>query len=73
MLPSRFASRTGDSLLSIGDSIRSGHRNLIGEKTMRVVIMLLAGLLALSACNTFEGVGRDVQDAGEAIEDEAQE
>ena len=40
---------------------------------MRVVIMLLAGLLALSACNTFEGFGRDVQNAGESIEDEAQE
>jgi predicted small secreted protein len=40
---------------------------------MRVVIMLLAGLLALSACNTFEGLGQDVQDAGEAIEDEAQD
>ena len=40
---------------------------------MRVVIMLLAGLLALSACETFEGFGRDMQDAGEAIEDEAEE
>jgi predicted small secreted protein len=40
---------------------------------MRLVITLLVGMLALTACNTFEGMGRDVQDAGEAIEDEAQE
>ena len=40
---------------------------------MRVVILMLAGLLALSACNTFEGFGRDVQDAGQAIEEEAEE
>ena len=40
---------------------------------MRLVITLLAGMLALSACNTFEGMGQDMQDAGEAIEDEAQE
>jgi predicted small secreted protein len=43
------------------------------ERTMRLVITLLVGMLALSACNTFEGFGRDMQDAGEAIEEEAEE
>ena len=30
-----------------------------------------AGALLLSACNTVEGVGRDVERAGDAIQDEA--
>jgi predicted small secreted protein len=60
-------------LLSTGDGIRSGRRSSHWERNMRLVITLLVGMLALTACNTFEGMGRDVQDAGEAIEDEAQE
>ena len=37
-----------------------------------VSILLLASfVLALSACNTIEGVGKDVQKAGEAVEDAA--
>jgi predicted small secreted protein len=38
-----------------------------------VLIPLLsaAGLTMLSACNTVEGVGRDVERAGNAIQDEA--
>jgi predicted small secreted protein len=35
---------------------------------MRLVTMLLAAMLALSACNTVQGLGRDVQGAGQAIE-----
>lgn len=34
-------------------------------------LTMLAGMLALSACNTVEGAGRDVQSAGEAVEDAA--
>ena len=30
-----------------------------------------AGLTLLSACNTGEGVGRDIERAGDAIQDEA--
>lgn len=40
---------------------------------MRFVIMLLAATLALSACNTVQGVGRDVQGAGNAIENSAEQ
>jgi predicted small secreted protein len=40
---------------------------------MRVVTTLLAALLVLSACNTMGGMGQDMQDAGEAIEEEAEE
>lgn len=34
---------------------------------MRVVTILIA-VLALAACNTVQGVGRDVQGAGKVIE-----
>ncbi|MES3014304.1 MAG: entericidin A/B family lipoprotein [Pseudomonadota bacterium] len=34
----------------------------------RVLLIVVAGLWVLSACNTFEGLGKDVQKAGETIE-----
>ena len=33
-----------------------------------VAAMLLSSALVLSACNTVEGAGRDVQSAGKAVE-----
>lgn len=36
-------------------------------------LLLILSAIALTACETVEGVGRDVQKAGEAIEEEAQE
>lgn len=43
--------------------------------TRRLMSMLFAvlgvGCLALASCNTVEGAGKDVQAAGEAIEDAA--
>lgn len=40
---------------------------------MRTLATVLAGLLALTlaACNTIEGAGKDIKQAGEAIEDAA--
>lgn len=38
---------------------------------MRIFTIMLAGLLALGACNTVEGIGEDVQGAGEVIEEGA--
>jgi len=38
---------------------------------MRVILLLLLGTLALGACNTVEGVGRDLRDAGDAVEEGA--
>lgn len=35
---------------------------------MRVVTMLLAASLMLAACNTVQGVGRDVQGAGRVLD-----
>jgi predicted small secreted protein len=40
---------------------------------MRLVITLLVGMLALGACNTMGGFGKDMHDAGEAIEEKAEE
>jgi len=44
-------------------------------KTKRTLWSLLSALLLTSAflagCNTVEGVGRDIEDLGDAIEDEA--
>ncbi|ALR20485.1 MULTISPECIES: entericidin A/B family lipoprotein [Sphingobium] len=36
-----------------------------------LVALLLTGSLMVAACNTVEGAGRDVQSAGEAVEDSA--
>ena len=36
-----------------------------------VTAALLAGSLALAGCNTVEGIGEDVQSAGETVEDAA--
>jgi predicted small secreted protein len=40
----------------------------IGEITMRMLLLGLLASLGLTACETIQGVGRDVQDAGQAIE-----
>lgn len=36
---------------------------------MRILGILLMTCLFLSSCETIKGVGRDVEDAGEAIDD----
>ena len=36
------------------------------------VIMILAAIFYLSACNTMAGVGKDIQKSGEALERSAQ-
>ena len=42
-------------------------------KYVGILLPLLsaAGLTLLSGCNTIEGVGRDIERAGDAIQDEA--
>jgi len=54
----------------------SGSRQTNAEDGMRgVVAALLALTLAagVSACNTAEGFGKDLQSAGSALEEEAEE
>ena len=43
------------------------------EAYMRKLILPLIAVLTLAACNTMEGMGRDVSAAGDAVTDEAQE
>ena len=38
-----------------------------------VIVMLMAGVLALTACNTMEGLGKDVSKLGNKIEKKAVE
>jgi predicted small secreted protein len=38
---------------------------------MKKLFVIIATLSLLSACNTFEGMGKDIQKAGEKIEDAA--
>jgi predicted small secreted protein len=42
------------------------------KKLSLVFTLLAAGVPALSACNTFAGVGQDLQRGGAAIEREAE-
>lgn len=41
------------------------------RKFVFAVLISVASLLALSGCNTIEGVGKDIQKAGERLEDAA--
>lgn len=39
-----------------------------------LAIMMLAGFgLGLAGCNTMEGLGQDIEQSGEALEEEAEE
>jgi entericidin A len=38
---------------------------------MKHLLIIVAALFALSACNTMEGLGKDVQKVGQKIEDKA--
>ncbi|KGK42799.1 entericidin [Nitrincola sp. A-D6] len=42
-------------------------------KKQSIVFLLLMAAFVLSGCNTVEGVGKDVQRGGEALEDAAQD
>jgi predicted small secreted protein len=39
--------------------------------TPLIALTAMVGALSLSACNTVEGVGEDIQQAGETVEDTA--
>lgn len=39
-------------------------------KNVMLMVLAVAGL-GLSACNTMEGAGRDIENAGEAVQDAA--
>ncbi|MBB4631844.1 entericidin A/B family lipoprotein [Sphingosinicella soli] len=41
------------------------------RKNLGTKLVVVVAFLAAAACNTVEGVGKDVQSAGEAVEDTA--
>ena len=41
----------------------------MNKSRIGLVSLLLAALFAISACNTVQGVGKDIKKAGEKIED----
>jgi len=43
------------------------------ETTMKAIIAMILGAFLLSACNTMEGFGQDVQSGGKKISNEANE
>jgi entericidin B len=49
----------------------SEHR--AGVQLMLSVLLLVAALLALGGCNTMEGAGQDVEAAGDAMSDTAED
>jgi len=55
--------------------VRPNMKQVIKKYSIRTGIATLGffGLLVLSGCNTVQGVGEDVEEAGDAIEEEAQE
>jgi predicted small secreted protein len=40
-------------------------------RAIKAVLLTLGAALVLSACNTIAGVGRDIESAGDTIEDAA--
>lgn len=46
---------------------------MISNKMLWAILGLVLMGSSLSACNTTEGFGQDMQSAGEAIEDEAED
>jgi predicted small secreted protein len=67
----QYAARTA-GLVAYG--LHPPHQSTEKETTMKKITMALAILmsaLALSACNTMEGAGKDIERAGEKIQDKA--
>jgi predicted small secreted protein len=42
--------------------------NFPEETTMKQTLLIIIAAFALSACNTVQGVGKDIKKGGEAIE-----
>ena len=44
-----------------------------GTWSLPLAMLMLVSVLAVSACNTMEGAGEDLQSAGGALEDKAED
>lgn len=45
--------------------------NAVNNKNLLTLAVLIAGALSLTACNTVDGAGQDIENAGEAVQDAA--
>lgn len=45
--------------------------NKLTKPNLLLIITLLLGVASLGACNTVDGAGRDIENAGEAVQDAA--
>jgi predicted small secreted protein len=65
MLKQRFAFGGGNGL--------QGSSKMHSVKKLLVALLLGLGFIAASGCETAEGFGRDVEKAGEGIQEEARD
>lgn len=63
----------GQALSKMGHLKRTKHMTNKIAKMIVIAGVALAAVPALSACNTIEGAGKDVQAGGEAVSDAAKE
>ncbi len=42
-------------------------------QTSKLLLLAIAAALALSACNTMQGAGKDIEKTGEVIQDKAED
>jgi len=42
-------------------------------QTSKLLLLAVAAALALSACNTMQGAGKDIEKTGEVIQDKAED
>ena len=38
-------------------------------KKLLIMLVLLGGVFAMAGCSTLKGLGRDIEDAGDAVQD----
>ena len=44
----------------------------MNKKILTTIMLALAMIILVQGCNTMKGVGQDIQDAGDAVEDAAE-
>ena len=48
-------------------NVKGMHRRPTG--LLAILLLMLLGMASLSACNTWQGAGQDVENAGDAVKD----
>lgn len=66
-----FTARRRSNALSDMNFKRKGHQTVFIKKKSFLILSLLFICLGLEGCETMEGAGRDIEHAGEAVQDAA--